>query len=72
MPPPLRAYENQVAKFEQTRMLLQDMAPPPTLMPCFTIFRRDCRMGYKFSAWAYPLGRLQFIGFYDSFDDLLN
>jgi len=72
MPPSLSAYENQVNKFQQTRQLLQEMAPAPVLLPCFTIFRRPCKMGIRLTALAYPLGALQFIGFYDDLDALLN
>ena len=72
MPPPLSAYENQVNKFQQTRQILQELAPAPVLLPCVTIFRRPCKFGRKLVALVYPRGALQFVGFYDDFDALLN
>lgn len=68
----LSAYANQVNKFTQTRELLHSIAPAPVLLPCFTIFRRPCKFGVKLVALVYPRGALQFVGFFDDLDAMLN
>ena len=70
MPPSLSAYDNQVNKFQQTRELLQELDNIPVAVPCFTLFPRSCRNGSKFLAFAYPAGRLQYIGLWDNLNDL--
>lgn len=68
----LAAYQNQVIKQQQIRELMFDPPAAPVLLPCFTIFRRACKMGRKMVGIAYPLGALQFFGFYDDMDAVLN